>query len=81
MRTFLMLKDLCLTCLCVQMRHHGNRSISSSNGSMGREHEARIANTEDEAIPWMVHQNEGADTITESSTAEVCRREVDCYLD
>ena len=76
-----MLKDLHLICLCLQMQHHGNPSTSSSNSSMAEEQGGTTDGTEDERIPWMLQQHAGTETTAESSTEEVCRRELDNYLE
>ena len=76
-----MLKDLHLICVCLQMQHHGNPSTSSSNSSMAEEQGGTTDGTEDERIPWMLQQHAGTETTAESSTEEVCRRELDNYLE
>ena len=76
-----MLKDLHLICVCLQMQHHGNPSKSSSNSSMAEEQGGTTYGTEDERIPWMLQQHPGTETTAESSTEEVCRRELDNYLE
>ena len=62
------------------MQHNDNPSTSTSNGSMLKEHGSRVAGTE-EASPWMVQPHAGTETTVESSTEELCRRELDNYLD
>ena len=79
--TFLMLKDLHLICVCLQMQHHGNPSTSSSNSSMAEEQGGTTDGTEDESIPWMLQQHAGMETTAESSTEEICRWELDNYLE
>ena len=76
-----MLKYLYLTFLCLQMQHHGNPSTSNSNSRMAEEHGGTTDGTEDERIPWMLQQHAGTETTAESSTEEVCRRELDNYLE
>ena len=76
-----MLKDLYLTCLCLQMQRDGNPSTSSSNSSMAEEQGGTTDGTEDERIPLMLQQHAGTETTAESSTEEVCRRELDNYLE
>ena len=76
-----MLKDLHLICVCLQMQHHGNPSTSSSNSSMAEEQGGTIGGMEDKRIPWMLQQHTGTETIAESSTKVVCRRELDNYLE
>ena len=76
-----MLKDLHLICLCLQMQHHGNPSTSSSNSSMAEEQGGTTDGTEDERIPWRLQQHAGAERIAESSIEEVCRQELDNYLE
>ena len=76
-----MLKDLHLICLCLQMQHHGNPSTSNNNSSIAEEQGGTTDGTEDERIPWMLQQRAGTETTAESSTEEVCRRELDNYLE
>ena len=62
------------------MQHNANPSTSSSNGSVAEEHGARITGMEDEAIPCMVQRHVGMETTAESSTEEMCKQELDYYL-
>ena len=48
---------------------------------MAEEQGGTTDGTEDERIPWMLQQHAGTETTTESSTEEVCRRELDNYLE
>ena len=67
--------------LCLQMRHHGNPSLSSSNGSMAEGHGGRTDGTEDKTISWMVEQQIGAETTAGSSTEDMCRQELNNYIE
>ena len=63
------------------MQHHGNPSTSSSNSSMAEEQGGTTNGMEDKRIPWMLQQHAGTETTAESSTEEVCRRELYNYLE
>ena len=76
-----MLKDLHLICLCLQMQHHGNPSTSNGSSSMAEEQGETTDGTEDERIPWMLQQYARTETTAESSTEEVCRWDLDNYLE
>ena len=54
---------------------------ASSNNSMTKEQGGITNGTEEGRIPWMLQQHAGMETIAESSTEEVCRRELDNYLE
>ena len=63
------------------MQHHGNASRSSNNNSMAEEQGETTDGTEDEGIPWILQQHAGMETTAESFTEEVCRQELDNYLE
>ena len=48
---------------------------------MAEERGGTTDGTEDERIPWMLQQHAGTETIAGPSTEEVCRRELDNYLE
>ena len=48
---------------------------------MAEEHAGMTDGTEDERIPWVVQQHIGIETTRESYKEEVCRWELDNYLD
>ena len=76
-----MLKDLHLICLCLQMQHHGNPSTSNGNSNMAEEQGGTTNGMEDERTPWMLQQHARTEIKAESSIEEVCRGELDNYLE
>ena len=76
-----MLKDSYLTCLCLQMRHRGIPSTSSSSGSMAEEHKGTTDGTEGEIIPLMLQQHAATEMASKSSIEEVCKQELDNYFE